>query len=284
MDIAELVEMCLSGVDRDRVDIVQLDPASVAEEVVVGLSAIVTQLVYNATEFLSNADDGVSIRGSLEPAGYSLRIIDHGVGMSEEFLEGLNSILANPREPEDWSTTSGVQMVAVLAARHGIEVRLEHADGGVTARVSIPHRLLEDRVTASVQSMVASPEEAASEAWVEGSRPLEMDTETFLEGVFGPLRNDPMAKEAEPDLAPPEVVEIRPTPDLANLPPLERPEPAEPLQGYRRAKLRSRVPGRNYSEDFPTSTFTKPGEAAVEIKLALDDFTRGRHAASEGNE
>jgi len=283
MDIVELVESSLDGVDRDRVDIVDLQPVRVAENAVAGLSAIVSQLAYNATEPLSDEGDRVSIGGSVVPDGYDLLIIDHGVGMSDEFLEGLNLILANPNDPKDRGRTSGVRIVAGLAARHGIAVRLEHADPGVIARVTIPHRFLEDWLPPSADSLIVSLEEATSETWLEDSRPLEIDTEAFLESIFGQLRDTPAAEVADRDVVEPEVVDIRSATDLAGLPPMGTSEPTGPLQGYRRDKLQTRVPGRNYNEADPTPTFTKPSEAAVEIRLALDDFTRGRQAATDGD-
>jgi hypothetical protein len=47
----------------------------------------------------------------------------------------------------------------------------------------------------------------------------------------------------------------------------------------RQATLRTRVPGHNYNEPDQPTSYTRPGEAAVEIKLALANFTRGRRAA-----
>ncbi len=164
MDINQLIEIGLAGSDRDRVDIVDVEPVEVATEGVVGLSAIISQLVYNATELLSQKEDRVEISGAVAPDGYSLLVVDHGEGMSDEFLEGLNHILANPSDPDDGSAVSGVQLVARLASRHGIGVHLEHGDPGVTARVSIPSRLLEVGKPAIADPFVVSVEELEIEA------------------------------------------------------------------------------------------------------------------------
>ena len=290
MDIKDLIEIGLAGTDRDRVDIVDLEPVEVAPDGVVGLSAIVSQLLYNATELLSVEGEKVLISGGVEPDGYSLLIIDHGIGMSDEFLEGLNHILANPPDSDDRPAASGVQVVAGLAARHGMRVRLEHGDPGVTARVSIPLRLLDVEAPAIADPFVVAVEDPATEPEYEyepervlaSAKPLAMDTEAFLESIFGPLRDAPAVKVADS-----EVVDIRPAPAVTTPVRPDRAEPAEapePLTGYRRATLRTRIPGRNYNESDPTPAHTKPGEAAVEIKLALADFTRGRRAAAEPTE
>lgn len=298
MDINQLIEIGLAGTDRDRVDIVDLEPVKVATEAVVGLSAIISQLVYNATELLSPKEDRVEINGAVVPDGYSLLVVDHGEGMSDEFLEGLNHILANPSDPDDGSSVSGVQLVARLADRHGIAVGLEHSDPGVTARVSIPTRLLDDGKPFIADPFVVSLEELEIEAEPEPlpeplpepvpdtepvarSKVLTIDTEEFLERIFGPLRNA-----APSPVAQPEIVDIRPVPAVTT--PLHREIPEnrdagetpEALTGYRRTTLSTRIPGRNYNESDPAPSHTKPGEAAVEIKLALADFTRGRQAAS----
>ena len=274
MDIYEVVEIGLAATDRSRIDIVDLEPVEVSAEGVEGLAGIVSQLAYNATQLLFDGGDKVRVRGAVEPDGYSLLIIDTGSGMSDEFLEGLNLILAGSG---DEAATSGVQMVAGLAARHGIGVRLEHGDPGVTARVSVPWRLLEEREPViDVAADKPATEKPATELVTTRSRPSGMDTETFLESVFGPLK-DPAAY----TVAESEVVTIGATVEVTSPVAPIRPDP---LPEYRRATLRTRIPGRNYNESDPTPSHTKPGEAAVEIKLALADFTRGREAANGSDE
>jgi hypothetical protein len=266
MDIYELVEVGLAATDRSRIDIVDLQPVEVTTEGEAGLTAIVSQLAYNATQLLFDEEDKVRIRGVIEPDGYSLLISDNGSGMSDQFLEGLNQILANSRDLGDGVPTSGVQMVAGLAARHGIGVRLEHGDPGVTARVTIPSRLLEERAR-DIDDVIDRP---PTELVTARSRPLAIDTETFLESVFGPLKDVAVATKAETKVA---TIGADAASPVAPIGP-------GPLPEYRRATLRTRIPGRNYNESDPTPSHTKPGEAAVEIKLALADFSRGREAAS----
>ena len=284
MDISELIEIGLAGSDRERVEIVHLEPVSITADGVVGLAAIVSQVVYNATELLSEEDDKVLISGVVEPDGYAIFIADRGVGMSDEFLEGLNLILANPRGNGDEMGTSGVQLVAGLAARHGIGVRLEPGAPGVTARVSIPERLLEAQrdqlasiqvdVFPSLQEPVVDLESFEPELL--RSKASTMDTETFLESVFGPLREAGYTSGPEAGVRTPEPTP-EPVPEVARL---VVPQPPTPMVMGRTSALRTRVPGRNYSESDDDPSHTRAGEAAVEIKLALTDFHRGRLAAS----
>ena len=143
MDIVELIETALGNIDHRRVDMTALEPADLSVEATTGLVSIISELVGNATEFSADADK-VRVTGRVELGGYLLSISDHGVGMSEERMDGLNRVLEDPgvlgSHPE---TTLGIYLVAGLAARHGITVRLVPGVPGVTARVSIPSTLIE---------------------------------------------------------------------------------------------------------------------------------------------
>jgi hypothetical protein len=269
MDISEMIEISLGETGRDHVEVGDVEPARLAAEGAGGLSAIVAQLVHNATESLIGPRDKIRIQGIVESDGYSVLIIDPWAGMSDGFLEGINAILADPGQSEE-PGASGAQMVAGLAARHGVRVTLEHGDPGVVARVSIPMHLLEQpHATLAEISQAEGPDSTQPDLAL-------LDTETFLESIFGRLRDG--------DRAPAPVAVVPTVRDRVEKIVLTVPEPIPSLPVHRRDTLRTRVPGRNYSDGDPDSPHVRPGEAAVEIRLALIEYNRGRQAATRGDE
>jgi hypothetical protein len=96
--------------------------------------------VENATSF-SAADSPVTIAGHLLGSGGALlEIADQGVGMEADEMAHANWRLDNPPVVDvAVSRRMGLFVVARLAARHGIRVRLRHADsGGLVALVWLP--------------------------------------------------------------------------------------------------------------------------------------------------
>ncbi|MFF4404382.1 nitrate- and nitrite sensing domain-containing protein [Streptomyces sp. NPDC001404] len=128
------------------------------------VSHLVAELLENATAF-SPPDVQVQVSGwLLENGEVMLSVQDEGIGMSPERLEELNSLLAQPdpdpgripmgvrkqgQGPGQGDETSrpvmglGLYVVARLAARHGVRVKLrEQRPGGITAVVVLPAHLL----------------------------------------------------------------------------------------------------------------------------------------------
>jgi hypothetical protein len=101
---------------------------------------LTAELVENATSF-SAADTPVTIAGHLlSSGGVLLEIADQGVGMVADEMAHANWRLDNPPVVDvAVSRRMGLFVVARLAARHGIRVRLRHADiGGLVALVWLP--------------------------------------------------------------------------------------------------------------------------------------------------
>jgi signal transduction histidine kinase len=101
---------------------------------------LVAELVENATSF-SSAETPVSVSGHLlNSGGVLLDISDQGVGMGAEEMAHANWRLDNPPVVDvAVSRRMGLFVVARLAARHGIRVRLRPAPtGGLTALVWLP--------------------------------------------------------------------------------------------------------------------------------------------------
>jgi signal transduction histidine kinase len=105
---------------------------------------LIAELAENATSF-SSADTPVSVSGHLlSSGGVLLDITDQGVGMGGEEMAHANWRLDNPPVVDvAVSRRMGLFVVARLAARHGIRVRLRPATvAGLTALVWLPDEVV----------------------------------------------------------------------------------------------------------------------------------------------
>ncbi|MGB8360048.1 MAG: ATP-binding protein [Acidimicrobiia bacterium] len=301
MKVDELIEIALANADDSRVELVTLEPAEIATEAVSGLAQLVAELVDNALSF-SGPGDKVRVSGLFERDDYLISVSDEGVGISEHLMSALNRALEDSKvhiggpEPR-----LGIQLVARLAARHGIQVRLVPGMPGTTARASLPARLVnrltaqrtppEPRVfaesTPPAQDMAvasARPTQPRQRSTTidlsryEGDAPLEvgepapeepapMGVEEFLERVFAPLVGS-------------SVVADRPAGHPEDVKPSPRPGGSRSGQYRYGTTLSVRVPGENFSlpDDEPSTT---AGEGAVDIRKALSSFDGGRRTAAD---
>jgi hypothetical protein len=294
VDAFELIEIALAASDRQRVEVGSVEPVDITAAAVGGLASIVTEVVLNATE-LSAGSEMVSVTGLIGPEGYLIEVEDSGVGLSDQFIAGLNRVLDDPdAESAHPNSLSGVFLIAGLAARHGIKVRMFHAEPGVLTRISIPSRLMEEPVSeVSDQAPVADSSEgpAIHEATVWSGDPgtrteaERLETEAFLEKVFAPLRDGHVADARDMTVVS-EVPPPRPvSPPVARervVPPEPPSQTSAPVESVQPAGLQPRVPGEHYRESSHDPSATRASEAAVEIKLALAEYEKGRREASEG--
>ncbi|WP_245649649.1 sensor histidine kinase [Nocardia shimofusensis] len=169
-----LVELVRSAVaeslDYTRIQAGKLPEVRVLGNVVADLIHLIAELTDNATAF-SPPESRVEVSGNLVGKGLALEITDQGLGMSEAELSERNELLA---EPPDFSVAAlsgdarlGLFVVAKLAARHGISVRLTDSDyGGVKAIVLVPTPLLstgreQAQVTSGPAAVPAAPAAAS---------------------------------------------------------------------------------------------------------------------------
>jgi signal transduction histidine kinase len=111
------------------------------------------ELIENATSF-SAAEMPVDISGQLMTSGgVVVDITDRGVGMSAKEMAYANWQLENqPAKDINVLKWMGLFVVARLAARHGIRIRLQQAEfGGLTALVWLPDEVI------AYQGAAASP-------------------------------------------------------------------------------------------------------------------------------
>lgn len=148
VSIGDLVRGANAEIEQyRRVDVAALPDVAVIGPAVGDVVHLLAELLDNATAF-SPPDSRVVVRGdAAETKGVVLEVEDQGLGIEEEDAERLNTLLA---EPPDFSFMAlsdeprlGLFVVARLAARHGIQVRLREAiHGGTRAVVRLDAELL----------------------------------------------------------------------------------------------------------------------------------------------
>ncbi|MEU6516920.1 nitrate- and nitrite sensing domain-containing protein [Streptomyces sp. NPDC046978] len=163
--LVDVVRAAVSEIERyERVRIAALPPhAHIAGFAADDLSHLVAELLENATSF-SPPDVPVEVSGWLLESGeVMLSVQDEGIGMSGERMGRLNERLADFEPDDAYDQESGegglglgLYVVARLAHRHGVRVRLrEQKQGGVAAVVVLPKPLLAATPAAAVP--VAGP-------------------------------------------------------------------------------------------------------------------------------
>ncbi|WP_240759212.1 sensor histidine kinase, partial [Phytoactinopolyspora endophytica] len=108
------------------------------------IAHMLAELIDNATEFSAPS---TPVRVTSQPllgGGLRISVADAGLGVPEEQLHELNDRLSNVSDIDvATSRTLGLYVVARLASKHGIGVRLEAGSGGGTvAQVDIPSNLI----------------------------------------------------------------------------------------------------------------------------------------------
>jgi signal transduction histidine kinase len=143
--LAHLVEAALAEIeDYQRVSAEVQPGIAVRASAVHDAVHVLVELVDNATSF-SSTEMPVNITGRILTTGGALiDITDRGIGMPAKDMAYANQQLDNPPPPDiDVPKWMGLLVVARLAARHGIRVRLTQAElGGLTAMVWFPDEIL----------------------------------------------------------------------------------------------------------------------------------------------
>lgn len=309
MNVDELIEIAIANADDRRVEVVSLEPAVIATEAVSGLAQLVAELVDNALAF-SEPDDVVRLSGLFDRDDYLISVADSGVGIPDHFIKALNRALEDPKvhiggpEPR-----LGIQLVARLAARHGIRVGLVPAMPGTTARAIVPARLVGRVATEGERErgIFAEATTAVHEMALAGAprtiptgvgRTIDLtryETRPSTE-VGDSVEVDKPIEVGEPAPAEPTAVDVEEFLEQVFAPLAEGPavskRPAgrpdvpdvgvrsQPAERSSATTLRVRVPGENFplSDDVPS---TAAGEGAVDIRKALSSYETGRRSAAD---
>lgn len=126
-----------------RVVVEKVPDVAIAGRAVGDIIHLLAELVENGTSF-SPPQTRVHVSAEVVPDGLAVRIADRGLGMTDEALQEANTRLATPPDFDPaHSARLGLMVVARLAARHHIAVRLTRsAHGGVQAEVRLPRALM----------------------------------------------------------------------------------------------------------------------------------------------
>ncbi|HEX6286446.1 MAG TPA: hypothetical protein VFZ80_03095, partial [Acidimicrobiia bacterium] len=175
----------------------------------------------------------------------------------------LNEVLASSggAGPEV-NSSLGIAMVARLAARHGIDVRLVPSVPGTTARVTVPASLVSTVGGLEGDDQAEPPPESSyrSSHVVAMTESARREAEAFLEKVFGPLRGRSATRRPAKSNGNGHVAPVMPSQEGPG--------------------LQTRVPGTNFAvtEDDPSVV---SGEGAIDIRLNLSRYDEGRRQAAD---
>jgi signal transduction histidine kinase len=176
--LVEVVEGAAGEVeDYARVELLAVADVGVAGQAVSDIVHLLAELIENATAF-SRPETKVTVAGEPTAHGYVLEIEDRGLGMTEEELAATNERLQRPPAIDlGLSRRLGLYVVAKLASRHGIKVRLRHSwYGGITALVKLPQALLVATEAATVppagEHAGNDPTQVGAPGWDEVHLPL----------------------------------------------------------------------------------------------------------------
>ena len=220
--LVDVLRAAISEIEQYERVVLNVQPGiQVVGQAVNDVVHLVAEIVENATTF-SPEDTQVYVTGQpLTSGGVLLDITDNGVGISEQEMAHANWRLDNPPVVDvAVSRRMGLFVVGRLAARHGVRVRLRHAQsGGLTALIWLPES-------------VAAPE---------SGQPLGR-LRKFEADDFGPA----------PSLS-------APTPALSTMPPPSAPVARSGCRAARKAPAAPAVPGKADSAPRPRPPRRRPG-------------------------
>ncbi len=142
--LTDVIRAALGEVeDYQRVTVRGVEPTTILGSAAADLAHLLAELIENALVF-SPPDQTVDIRGRNRPDGYTLAIIDSGLGMPPADVTSANRRLAGAESftiaPSKYL---GHYVAGNLAARHNITVHLDNSPGnGITATIDLPPTLL----------------------------------------------------------------------------------------------------------------------------------------------
>jgi signal transduction histidine kinase len=147
MPLAEILLAASAEVEQyTRIDCRPAGETAIAADAVTDLVHLLAELMENATVF-SAASSRVTVTCRLAPGRHTdlvIAIEDQGSGMTTEQLAAVNHRLASALSLDPGGGQSmGLFVVGLLAAKHGIDVRLiPSPQQGTTALVRLPRELL----------------------------------------------------------------------------------------------------------------------------------------------
>ncbi|GAA1791343.1 ATP-binding protein [Planosporangium flavigriseum] len=145
--VTEVLRSAIAEVEQySRVKLVPPIEGMLSGHAVADIIHLVAELVENATMF-SPPHTQVLLRAQSVTSGLAVEVEDRGLGMALEDQERANALLADPTRVDIEELLRdgriGLFVVAAIARRHGITVRLQtNIYGGLQSVVIVPHGLL----------------------------------------------------------------------------------------------------------------------------------------------
>jgi signal transduction histidine kinase len=177
LPLAELVGAAISEVEHyARVKATGLPTVLVHGRAVKDLVHLIAELLDNATTY-SEASTTVTIAArTLRGGQLAMQISDCGMGMTAEELDAANQRLADPPAFDvTVARRMGLYVVARLAQRHNIRVRLRNGDfieGGTKAVITVPADLLAPAREEETPALPAAPRRPVLEETQPGDVPI----------------------------------------------------------------------------------------------------------------
>ncbi|GAB3583056.1 nitrate- and nitrite sensing domain-containing protein [Amycolatopsis endophytica] len=232
----EIIGAALSEVEHyQRIELTAMPEIAVRGEACNDLVHVISELLENATLY-SPSEKTVTVISSLAADGaWHVHITDQGAGMPQPEIDRANKRLANPPEVDvEVSRRMGLFVVATLANRHDIQVRLRSADGGgLVATVVVPSGLVIEHV-APVPEPLPAPEPPPAPVPLPSLAPIPLpEPEEEPESELDDTVSIPVVRD-EPRRAPSQPDEVDwPTSDKDAFPPEEE-EPTERMPAYQK--------------------------------------------------
>ena len=138
--VQSAIESALAEVESyERVRFDVIEHGEIQGNIVADVAHILAEVIENGLNF-SPPSAEVGVVGRNAGSRYIVSVTDEGFGMKQEEIDRINGELATVVEiTEVPSQQLGLFVVARLASRHGIDVRLDNAPtGGLSVRIELP--------------------------------------------------------------------------------------------------------------------------------------------------
>lgn len=170
LPLVDVLRAAVSEVEKyDRVDVRDGTPSrSVRAEAVSDVVHLVAELIDNATAYSPPGSRVLVVTGAGAHGSTTVEVTDRGVGLSDDECDFFNARLADPpTEDAEVSRRMGLFVVARLARRQGVTVRLRPAaDVGLTGVVTLPARLVVDRDAERPPAAMPGPGPDPGRGWL----------------------------------------------------------------------------------------------------------------------
>jgi hypothetical protein len=217
--IGDVIRVAQSQVEEyAKIELGEVGRTSIIGAAAPEVAHLLAELLENATMF-SPPGNRVTVLGKKIGAGHQLAIVDYGIGMTEDELVEANNRLTDAKGfDRESSRTLGLQVVARLAARYGIKVRLVESAGGigVTAIVVVPAALLSEGDSGSSRARLAPPTGQAMRVpapeEMSMPRPAEAISADYVRSIVGETSGNFASASAAPHAVAPAMMMHEPVP------------------------------------------------------------------------